>query len=293
MKSMTGFARSEGAAGQTSWHWEVRSVNGRGIDVRLRLAPGFEALEPQVREAVLKRFVRGSLTINLSVKRTEGAAEIRLNEAALAQVLAALDRLRAIADVVPPRADALLAIRGVLETNEAGESDEEARARVTAMLESLATALDAMALARASEGSRLRAVLEQQLAAIERLIGVIEGSPARSSDAIRARLKEQLARLLEPGVSLDETRLYQEAALLATRADVEEELKRLAGHLEAARALVAGGEPAGRRLDFLAQEFQREANTVCSKAIDSDTIRAGLELKAVIDQMREQVQNIE
>src|SRR5262249_50716138 len=251
MKSMTGFARAEGAAGTTSWHWEVRSVNGRGIDLRLRLAPGFEALEPHVREAVLKRIVRGSLTINLSVKRAEGAAEIRLNEAALTQVLAALDRLRAIADVVPPRADALLAIRGVLETSETEESEEEGRARVAAMLDSLGTALDRMVLARASEGSRLKAVLEQQLASIERLIGVSEARPARWSDAVRARLKEQLARILEPGISLDETRLYQEAVLLATKADVEEELKRLAAHLAAARGLIAGEEPAGRRLDFL------------------------------------------
>ena len=293
IKSMTGFARADGAAGSTSWHWELRSVNGRGLDLRLRLPPGFEGLEPRVREAANKRLARGSLSINLNVKRSEGVSQIRLNEPALRQVLAALDKLQAMANVEAPRAEGLLGIRGVLEFVEADEGEEAARARAEAMLASLGQALESLVAARAGEGRRLEAVIVEQLVSIEKLVEAVQRSPARTPEAIRQRLKEQLNRLLEPGVPLDETRLYQEAALLATRADVEEELKRLTAHIAGARELLASGEPAGRRLDFLAQEFNREANTLCSKANDAETTRAGLELKAVIDQLREQVQNIE
>jgi uncharacterized protein (TIGR00255 family) len=161
------------------------------------------------------------------------------------------------------------------------------------MLADLGRALDSMVRARAEEGRRLQAVVLEQLAAIERLVGVVERAPSRTPEAIRQRLREQVGRLLETGVGLDENRLYQEAVLLATRSDTEEELKRLAAHIAAARELLDSDDPAGRRLDFLAQEFNREANTLCSKSTDPETTRAGLELKAVIDQMREQVQNIE
>ncbi len=293
IKSMTGFARAAGAAGPVSWHWELRSVNGRGLDIRLRVPPGFESLEPRIREAVARRVSRGSLTVNLSVKRTHGQTEIRLNESALKQVLAAVETLRGAAAVGPPSAEALLNVRGVLELVEPEESEVETAARNDAMLASLDAALDGMVRARADEGGHLKAVVERQLAEIERLVEGVERSPSRAPAAIRQRLREQVGRLLETGVTLDETRLYQEAALLAARADVEEELKRLAAHVAAARELLDSKEPAGRRLDFLAQEFNREANTLCSKAYDAETTRAGLELKAVIDQMREQVQNIE
>lgn len=279
--------------GNLSWHWEVRSVNGRGVDIRLRVPPGFEGLEPRIRELLSKRITRGSLTVNLSVKRAHGQAQIQLNETALGQVLEALERLRQRVPVAPPSADGLLGIKGVIELVEAEESDVEAAARAEAMLADLGQALDGMIRARAEEGSRLQAVLLDQLTTIERLVAVIERLPARTPDAIRQRLVEQVRRLLEAGGAFDESRLYQEAALLATRADTEEELKRLTAHISAARELLQSHEPAGRRLDFLAQEFNREANTVCSKSNDVDTTRAGLELKAIIDQMREQVQNIE
>jgi len=292
IKSMTGFARSDGSNGATGWYWEVRSVNGRGLDIRLRLPPGYDALEARIREAVGKRVTRGSLTVNLNVNG-ERATQIRLNEAALRQVLVALDSLRSTTEVAPPRAEALLAIKGVLEVVEPEESEAEMQARTEAMLGSLDGALAGMVGARETEGRRLEVVVLEQVASIERLVAAIEASPARAPEAIRQRLKDQIGRLLETGVNLDETRLYQEAAVLATRADVEEELKRLTAHIAGARDLVASREPAGRRLDFLAQEFNREANTLCSKAIDPETTRAGLELKAVIDQMREQVQNIE
>jgi uncharacterized protein (TIGR00255 family) len=293
IKSMTGFARADGAVGALGWHWELRSVNGRGLDIRLRMPPGFETLEPRVRETVTKRFARGSLTVNLNVKRAGGQTEIRLNESVLRQVLAAVERVRAAAPVAPPSAEALLNVRGVLEAAEPEESEAEAAARTEAMLASLEAALDGMVEARAAEGSRLRAIVAQQVGEIERLVDLVERSPAREPAAVRQRLREQVGKLLDAGAGLDETRLYQEAALLASRADVEEELKRLAAHVSAARTLLNAREPAGRRLDFLAQEFNREANTLCAKASDQETTRAGLELKAVIDQMREQVQNIE
>jgi uncharacterized protein (TIGR00255 family) len=293
IKSMTGFARTAGASGPVGWHWELRSVNGRGLDIRLRVPPGFEGLEPRIREAVAKRVSRGSLTVNLNIKRTHGQTEIRLNEIALKQVLAAIETLRDTAGVGPPSAEALLNVRGVLEMVEPEESEAEAAQRAEAMLAGLDAALDGMVSARADEGAHLRAVVGRQLVDIERLVDGVERSPSRTPAAIRQRLKEQVGRLMEAGATLDETRLYQEAALLAARADVEEELKRLTAHVAAARVLLDSKEPAGRRLDFLAQEFNREANTLCSKAYDAETTRAGLELKALIDQMREQVQNIE
>lgn len=293
IKSMTGFARADGASANLTWHWEVRSVNGRGFDLRLRVPPGFEGLEPRIREILGKHVVRGSVTVNLGVRRTHGQAQIQLNEIALKQVVEALEQLRRTVSVGPPSAEALLGIKGVLELVEPEEDDAEALARAEAMLASLSEAVQGMVRARTEEGSRLQAVLLDQLTTIEHLVAAAERSPARAPDAIRQRLKEQVGRLLETGTTLDEGRLYQEAALLATRADAEEELKRLAAHISAAKELLASREPAGRRLDFLAQEFNREANTLCSKSSDVDTTRAGLDLKAVIDQMREQVQNIE
>jgi uncharacterized protein (TIGR00255 family) len=293
IKSMTGFARSDGSLGSVSWHWEIRSVNGRGLDLRLRLPPGYEALEARIREAVSKRIARGSLTINLNVKRGEGETRLKLNEAALAQVLTALDSLTARLETAPPRPEALLGIKGVLEVVEPEDSEAEVQARTAAMLAGLSEALDGIVRAREAEGRHLSAIVLEQVATIERLIERVTQSPTRSPEAIRQRLQEQVGRLMETGAALDEGRLYQEAAMLATRADVEEELKRLGAHIANARELMAAREPTGRRLDFLGQEFNREANTLCSKSNDPETTRAGLELKAVIDQMREQVQNIE
>src|SRR5262245_11221225 len=293
IKSMTGFARADGTTGPLGWHWELRSVNGRGLDIRLRVPPGFESMEAQIREAVGQRITRGNLTVSLSVKRSHGQTQIQLNEAALKQVLQALDRLRASVPVAPPSAEALLGIKGVLELVEPEESEAETQSRTQEMLASLGQAIDDLVRARAEEGRRLQAIVLDQLTTIEGLVATIERSPARSPAAVKQRLKEQVSRLVEAGTSFEEARLYQEAVLLATRADTEEELKRLTAHIAAARQLLQSPEPAGRRLDFLAQEFNREANTLCSKANDADTTRAGLELKAVIDQMREQVQNVE
>lgn len=291
IKSMTGFARTEGAHDAARWHWEVRSVNGRGLDLRLRLPPGLDILEPKLREATQRRLVRGSINATLTLQRETAAASIRLNETVLADVIRAADRVRELAGGERPRVEALLGMRGVLEVAEPedGASDE----LVGAILMSFNAALDNLILARTSEGGRLAAIFADQLARIESLVAAVAASPARTTAAIRKRLAEQVQKLLDGVPALDPERLHQEAALIATRADIEEEIKRLTAHVAAARELMAAAEPVGRKLDFLAQEFNREANTLCSKANDPDITRSGLALKAVIDQMREQVQNIE
>ncbi len=293
LKSMTGFARCDGAVAGIRWHWEVRSVNGRGLDVRLRLPPGFDALETGVRETVAKSIVRGSVSVNLAVEREFGGTEIRVNEAVLTQVLAAVERLRGTGTFDLPRPEGILALRGVLEFSEPTDTEATIAARQAAMLATFATALDGLGQARAAEGARLGDVLLVQLTEIDRIVAHVARAPSRTPDAIRARIAEQLQRIAGGNVALDEHRLYQEAALIATKADVEEEVKRLSAHTAQARELIAAREPVGRKLDFLAQEFNREANTLCSKANDVEITRQGLDLKAIIDQMREQVQNIE
>jgi len=294
IRSMTGFARAEGSLDGASWHWEIRSVNGRGLDVRLRFPSGLEYVEPRVREAVARHVTRGSVNITLVVDRAGTGAEIRLNERALAQVMHAAERIRDLTNATPPRVDGLIAIKGVLDVIEPQDDPEQQAARADAMLASLETGLAALVDARTAEGNRLASVLADQLAELERLVVVVRTSPARTPQAIEERLKEQVRRLLDAGAgNFDPGRLHQEAVLLATRADVAEELQRLDSHIGAARELLANDGAVGRKLDFLAQEFNREANTLCSKASDIDITRAGLALKQVIDQLREQVQNIE
>lgn len=293
LNSMTGFGRADGSRNGQSWVWEVRSVNGRGLDLRLRLPPGFDALEPRVRELVTKRFNRGSVSVNLQVQRETGVTEIRLNESALAQVLAAADRIRALAGGEPPRIEAVMGMRGVLEVVEPTDDEASQKARHDAMLSNLENALDGLAQSRAAEGERLAGALVAQLAEIGRQVAIVRDSPSRTPGAIADRLAEQVRRLLDGNSAFDRERLHQEAVLLATRADVAEELERLAAHIAAANDLIAETTPVGRKLDFLMQEFNREANTLCSKANANDITRAGLALKTVIDQMREQVANIE
>jgi uncharacterized protein (TIGR00255 family) len=293
LDSMTGFARAQGAMAGTGWHWEVRSVNGRGLDVRLRVPPGHEALELKAREAIARRFQRGSLQASLSVIRNESSGDVRLNEQVLCEVLKAAERIRALTGGAAPTVEGLLALRGVLEFGERQTTDEEAEAVCAGMLTTLNEALDGVAAARRAEGGRLTTVISDQLSEIERIVAAVTVSPARGVDAVRRRITEALARLGEQAQSFDPARLHQEAVLIATRADIEEEVKRLTAHIAAARDLLADGKGAGRKLDFLTQEFNREANTLCSKANEIELTRLGLALKAVIDQMREQVQNIE
>jgi uncharacterized protein (TIGR00255 family) len=293
LKSMTGFARTDGMHGATSWFWEARSVNGRSLDIRLRLPSGLERLEASARSLCQEKLARGNCTISLGVKREAGQMEIRLNETALGQAHAVAKRARDLTKLKPARLDTLLAMRGVVEVAEPEESEEEQAALTHALLAGLAATLDQLVAARAAEGERLQQIIEQQLADIEALVVRARVAVAGQPEALAARLREQIARLSETGVSLEPERLHQEALLLAAKADIQEELDRLQAHIAAARELIASGQPAGRKLDFLSQEFNREANTICSKASDIEISRTGLELKTVIDQLREQIQNIE
>ena len=291
--SMTGFARADGESVVARWHWEVRSVNGKGLDARFRLPPGFESIEARLREELTRQLKRGNVQASLTVDRMKAAAPLRINQEALAAILGAIRALQAEMELVPPRPEGILALRGVLENMEAEESAEERELLSAQFIASFGEAVAALARARAEEGRKLEAVLAAQVDEIERLTQQAAASPATSVDAMRARLRAQVEELLGSSPSLSEERLAQEAALLATKADVREEIDRLTAHVAQARELLASGEPAGRRLDFLTQEFNREANTLCSKAADVALTRIGLELKAVIDQLREQVQNVE
>lgn len=293
LSSMTGFARADGALDGYRWTWEIRTVNGKGLDVRLRLPPGFEYLEAPSREKVGSALTRGNVQVVLTVQHQAGAARVRINEDVLAEVLAAMERIGQRITVQPPTLDGLLAIRGVLETEDI-ETDEDARKALgAAILANLDSALAALVADRAREGAALGEVLSSRLDTIARLAHAVEVSPARTPDAIRARLAEQVAALLDASNALDSARLHQEAVLLATRTDVREELDRLAAHVAAARALLSDGGSVGRRFDFLAQEFNREVNTLCAKSNDRSITAIGLELKAAVDQLREQIQNLE
>lgn len=296
VSSMTGFARAhaEQAKPNLAWTWEARSVNGKGLDVRLRLPPGYEALEIPAREAAAKRFTRGniSLTLTMQARPDATAATVQVNEALLRQLM---DMARDLPPhIAPPTFDGLLNVRGVLQTPDETTLDDDAReAHEAAALSSLGDALSALAVARDDEGTRLNAVLTGQLETIESLTTQAGQSAQMRPDVARERLRTQVQALLEASPTLPEDRLAQECALLATKLDVREELDRLIAHIAQARALLAAAGPCGRRLDFLCQEFNREANTLCSKAQDTALTRIGLDLKAVIDQLREQVQNIE
>ena len=293
LKSMTGFARASGAVEGFSWVWEVRSVNGKGLDFRLRMPPGLESLEPDIRKAAARRFRRGNFQANLQLTREADAASMRINADLLGWYAAEARRLAATLgpDAAPLDPLRLLALRGVVEATDQTSRLLEEHGKD--LLASLEEALDALAVARAREGARLAEIIEGQIGQIERLTRQARDNPARSADAIRARLKEQVEHLLDADDRLDEQRLYQEAALLATRADIAEELDRLDAHVAAARALLEEDGPVGRKFDFLAQEFNRETNTLCSKSNDAELTRTGLELKVVIDQLREQLANIE
>jgi uncharacterized protein (TIGR00255 family) len=294
LSSMTGFARRDGVEATPRWTWELRSVNGRGLDVRLRLPPGFEAVDVPARASIGRALIRGSVTANLTVEMpSAGGAGVRLNERALASVLEAAEQVRLRIGGAPPSVEGLLALRGVLEPAEA-EADPDAHARLeSAVLAGLEAALVELVAARRGEGAAVAGIVAGQLDAIEALARRAAAAEGRRPEAIRARLAEQVRRLVDASPALDAERLHQEAVLIATRADVQEEIDRLTAHVGQGRALIAEGGAVGRRLDFLAQEFGREANTLCSKANDAELTRIGLELKAVIDQLREQVQNLE
>jgi uncharacterized protein (TIGR00255 family) len=289
--SMTGFARAEGETAGLAWIWEVKSVNGRSLDLRLRLAAGFEALEPQLRAELAARFRRGNVSANLTVARTS-APPLRVNRAGLAQLVALMNELKDEIDAAPPRLDGLLAVRGVVETVE-DEAEPVVEERRRALLSGWAVALDRLAAARAEEGARLAALLGDQIGEIAALVEAADSSAAAQPAALRERLRANLASLADTVPAIPEERIAQELALLVTRSDVREEIERLRAHLDQASDLLRQDEPAGRRLDFLCQELNREANTLCAKSADIALTRIGMALKAVIEQFREQVQNIE
>lgn len=293
LNSMTGFARSEGASGAVRWYWELRSVNSRGLDLRLRLPTGWEGLEPRLRERASARFVRGAVQANLQVQRQPSVPQVRVNGEVLEALMAAARSVGERLDAAPPRLDGLLALKGVVDLVEPEEGEVERETREAALIGSFEVALDALVAARAEEGARLRAVLEGQFDAIGRLTETAAADPGRGPAAVRERLAAQVARLLESSEQFDADRLHQEAVMLAAKADIQEELDRLRAHVAAGLELLAADGAVGRRLDFLAQEFNREANTLCAKANGVSLSATGLELKSVVDQLREQVQNIE
>jgi uncharacterized protein (TIGR00255 family) len=293
IQSMTGFARHEGDVDGFRFVWELRSVNGKNLDVRLRLPQGFEAIEQPVRKAVAAALTRGNLQVSLSISAASTSVEAVVNEAALDAVIELVNRLEDRIDARKPALDGILNIKGVLEFRdpELSEADREVRNQV--VLAGFMKALEDLRTMRLSEGAALAKVLGDQVDRIGDLTLAVEADPSRSPEAIRARLSEQVASLMDTGATLDRDRLHMEAALLATKADLREEIDRLKAHVEAARALIAGEAAAGRRLDFLAQEFNRETNTICSKSNAAPVTAIGLDLKVLIDQFREQVQNLE
>lgn len=290
---MTGFARSTGVVGRLRWTWELKTVNGRTLDVRVRVPQGFDALDNAGRAAISARLGRGTCYATLATVREGASPTVRINRQALDAVVAALAVLKEEVDAAPPSLDGLLAIRGVMDVVEPEEDDATRQMENAAILEGLTAALGELVAMRRTEGDALTRILEERLDTIRGYSRQAEEAPARTSDAVRAKLGEQVRALLDTGASLDPDRLHQEAILLAAKADVREELDRLFAHVDAARDLISAGGPVGRRLDFLAQELGREANTLCSKSNDITLTRIGLDLKAAVEQFREQVQNVE
>jgi uncharacterized protein (TIGR00255 family) len=293
LASMTGYARAGGHVDGASFNCEVKSVNGRGLDIRLRLAPGFDAIEAELRRRIGGVLSRGSVTFTLDVDRAGAGVEIEVDQQALDVVLAALDALAHRVEGQAPRLDGILGLKGVLVERQHAPTAEAEERLHAAILVAADKCVAGLVEARRGEGGHLRKIIDGRLDEIAALTGAAERHPSRSRDAALARLRSQVDDLKAAGTGLSEERLAQEAMLLATKADIREELDRLEAHLAAARELVAKGGPIGRKLDFLSQEFNREANTLCSKSSAVELTAIGLDLKAAIDQLREQIQNIE
>ncbi|MCJ8144134.1 YicC family protein [Ancylobacter sp. A5.8] len=293
LASMTGFARAQGVSGAWSWAWELKSVNGKGLDVRLRLPIGWDGLEAGLKQSASRLLARGNVNASLTMTRTDAGVSVRVNEDMLRAIATSLRRVAAELEAPPVRLEGLLNLKGVLEIAEAEETTAERRTAEQAVAAGFEQALAELVTMRASEGAALAGVLGDRLDAIAALTAAAEANPARRPEAIRAKLAEQIRVLTETSTNFDPDRLHQEALMMATKVDVREELDRLVAHVAAARVMLAEGGPVGRRLDFLAQEFNRETNTLCSKANDVSLTAIGLELKGVVEQFREQVQNIE
>jgi uncharacterized protein (TIGR00255 family) len=293
LSSMTGFARSHGACGTYGWAWEIKSVNAKGLDVRLRLPAGWDAVEAPVRARAAEALVRGSVYGTLAVARQGVAPIVRVNEEVLKAVLTTLKDLSGRVAAEPARLDGILALKGVIEVMDEDEKEDERRAAEQAVVDGFRQALAELAAMRRREGLTLGTVLKLRLDEMAVLTARAEAAPGRRAEAIRARIAEQVAALIDASSRFDPDRLHQEAILIATKADIREELDRLASHVAQAKRLIQEGGPIGRRLDFLSQELNREANTLCSKSNDVALTNIGLELKSVVEQFREQVQNLE
>jgi len=293
LSSMTGFARRQGAAGAYAWVWEIRSVNAKGLDLRLRLPPGWDGIESLLRARAGAALARGTLHATLNVEREGAAPVVKVNDAVLQAVIAALNSLGDRIEAEPARLDGILAIKGVIEVTDAAEREDERAAAQGAVIAGFEAALAELGKMRRQEGEAIGRVLTTRLDEIVRLVARAEATPGRRPEAIKARLAEQIATLLETSERFDPDRLHQEAIMIASKADVREELDRLAAHVaQAGKTLIDGGA-VGRRLDFLAQELNRETNTLCAKANDMELTNIGLELKSLVEQFREQVQNLE
>ena len=293
LSSMTGFARSHGASGPYTFEWELKSVNAKGFDLRMRLPPGWDELEALAKKRAGEVLSRGTVYANLNVKRTNAVSTIRINEDVLASIVKVAGVLAGKIDAVAPSIDGLLSIKGVIEVVEPESNEVEDKAAKAAAGVAFEQALTDLLEMRRREGVTLGQILSQRMDEIERLAKRAEAAPGRKPEAIKARLAEQIAALLDTSDRFDPDRLSQEAIMIAAKADIREELDRIASHISQAREMIGKGGPVGRRLDFLAQEFNREVNTCCSKANDLELTNTGLEMKNVVEQFREQVQNLE
>ena len=293
LSSMTGFARNHGVAGSYAWSWEIKSVNAKGLDLRLRLPQGWDAIEVPARALAAEKLSRGTAYANLTVERKGAATRVKVNEPVLSAVLATLNRLHEKVEASPATLDGILSLKGVIEITEEDEREEDRRAAEAAILEGFDRAVGELVAMRREEGATLGRVLSERLKEIAALAARAEVAPGRKPEAIKARLAEQVATLLSASTRFDSDRLHQEAIMLASKTDIREELDRLASHVAQAQKLLADGGPVGRRLDFLAQELNRESNTLTAKANDAELTNIGLELKSAVEQFREQVQNLE
>jgi uncharacterized protein (TIGR00255 family) len=293
LSSMTGFARAQGVAGAYAWAWELKSVNAKGLDLRLRLPTGWDAVEVPARTRAAEVLSRGTVYGTLTVNRQGVAPVVRVNEPVLNAVIATIKSLSGRVDAEPPRLDGILTLKGVIEVLDEDEREEDKRAAEAAVIAGFNGTVTELAAMRLREGEALRQVLSQRVREIAALAARAEAVPGRKPEAIRARIAEQVATLLDASNRFDPDRLHQEAILIASKADIREELDRLASHIAQVERLLGEGGAVGRKLDFLAQEFNREVNTVCSKSNDVELTNIGLELKSVVEQFREQVQNLE
>ena len=294
LNSMTGFARDSADFADWTWSWELKSVNAKGLDIRLRAPSGFDALEPVGRARLSKLFSRGNITVGLTLKRSGADAGYKINEGHLKAMLDVAKSIQAeILDAAPLSIDGIMALRGVIEADD-DDMDEATRVDLDKkLLNSLDIAARALVANRAEEGAQLSVVLTEFIDKLDNLLGQATDSVESQPATIRARLKDQIEQVIKDASQVDAVRLEQEIAILMTKADIREELDRLRAHIISVRELMSTGGAVGRRLDFLCQELNREANTICSKAHETALTRIGLDMKATIEQFREQVQNIE